>query len=165
MWRLKAKWRIKKFSPVAHQKCNAPAHLKKKKKKKWSDFLPAWAPPTYPLILHHSFSLKISPLWPASSPLFSLCSLFIFVSNTQQSSLTLPPVHHSTATTVIFQWVLLKKLHKNLLSSYISSYLRYELLYFCGFSYFARGFCNLSFESDILVIIFMSFALVDLFGW
>ena len=35
---------------------------------------------------------------------------------------------------------------------------------FSGFSYFARGFCNLSFGSDILVIMFMGFALVDLFG-
>ena len=30
--------------------------------------------------------------------------------------------------------------------------------------HFARGSCNLSFGSDILVIMFMGFVLVDLFG-
>ena len=109
---------------------------KKRKKKRVVRFLthvsPTHLPLNSPPLLFLSKYLPFGRLALHSSHF--ILFFFIILSQTPNNplshSLTLPLVHHSTTSTIIFWQVLLKKLHKNLLSSYISSYLREELLYF-----------------------------------
>ena len=98
------------------------------KKKMWF-FMETHVTPPTPLIPHHSFFSKYLPLWRASSLLLTLFYFFFFILSQTHNiplshSLTLPPVHHSTTSTIICRQVLPEMLRKNLLSSYIPSYLR-----------------------------------------
>ena len=110
----------------------------------------------------------VDALRPASSPLFSLYSPFLFhFSNTQQSSLTLPLSPTSASLRRLPHYLPASFIEKAPLKSpKLQNLILFKVRAFIlfGFSYFARGFCNLSFVSDILVIMFMGFALMDLFG-